>query len=218
MSYERALNFDQWKAFSENYKPMRVWLWLVYKFTENYFRSWLFSEFIQTQRRYLPRQNTYPNLKTTCHIKLKFFLWTKPLENLLFAKYLISVTASLSWKDNKYYQLLFEQKRNFKINVCLMNQKAAMYWTFQFVDIWYIYIIIKNTYFPSWLLMLLGNHGTKGTNHILHNVSVFAFFWCIFSTNNLSRIYSSTILQFIAVRLTNSLLTAESKQRFSEKL
>ena len=149
MSYERALNFDQWKAFSENYKPMRVWLWLVYKFTENYFRSWLFSEFIQTQRRYLPRQNTYPNLKTTCHIKLKFFLWTKPLENLLFAKYLISVTASLSWKDNKYYQLLFEQKRNFKINVCLMNQKAAMYLTFQFIDIWYIYIYnYKKHLFP----------------------------------------------------------------------
>ena len=167
---------------------------------------------------YLPRQNTYPNLKTTCHIKQKFFLWTKPLENLFFAKYLISVTASLSWKDNKYYQLLFEQKRNFKINVCLMNQKAAMYLTFQFIDVWYIYIIIKNTYFPSWLLMLLGNHGTKATNHILHNVSVFAFFWCIFSTNNLSRIYNSTILQFIAVRLANPLLTAESKQRFSEKL
>ena len=25
--------------------------------------------------------------KTTCHIKLKFFLWTKLLENLLLAKY-----------------------------------------------------------------------------------------------------------------------------------
>ena len=35
MSCERALNFDQWKTFSENYKPMIVWLWLVYKFTEN---------------------------------------------------------------------------------------------------------------------------------------------------------------------------------------
>ena len=42
---------------------------------------------------YLPWQNTYPNLKTTCHIKLKFFLWTKLIENLLLAKYLISVTA-----------------------------------------------------------------------------------------------------------------------------
>ena len=31
---------------------------------------------------YLSLQNTYPNLKTTCHIKLKFFLWTKLLENL----------------------------------------------------------------------------------------------------------------------------------------
>ena len=28
MSCERALNFDQWKTFSENYKPMRIWLWL----------------------------------------------------------------------------------------------------------------------------------------------------------------------------------------------
>ena len=31
---------------------MRVWLWLVYKFTENYYPSLLFSEFIQTQKRY----------------------------------------------------------------------------------------------------------------------------------------------------------------------
>ena len=52
MSCERALNFDQWKTFSENYKPMRVWLWFVYKFTENYCRLRLFSEFIQTQKRY----------------------------------------------------------------------------------------------------------------------------------------------------------------------
>ena len=44
---------------------------------------------------YLSWQNMYPNLKTTCHIKLKFFLWTKLLENLLLAKYLISVTAPL---------------------------------------------------------------------------------------------------------------------------
>ena len=50
MSQERALNFDQWKTFSENYKPMRVWLWLVYKFTENYCRLRLFSEFIQTRK------------------------------------------------------------------------------------------------------------------------------------------------------------------------
>ena len=35
-SYERALNFDELKIFSENYKPMKVWSWIVYKFTENY--------------------------------------------------------------------------------------------------------------------------------------------------------------------------------------
>ena len=52
MSCEHALNFDQWKTFSENFKPIRVWLWLIYKFTENSCRSRLFSEFIQTQRRY----------------------------------------------------------------------------------------------------------------------------------------------------------------------
>ena len=43
---------------------------------------------------YLSSQNTYPNLKNLCHIKLNFFLWTKLLENLLLAKYLISVAAS----------------------------------------------------------------------------------------------------------------------------
>ena len=52
MSCERGLNFDQWKTFSENSKPMRVWLWFVYKFTEDYCRLRLFSEFIQTQKRY----------------------------------------------------------------------------------------------------------------------------------------------------------------------
>ena len=52
MSCERALNFDQWKTFSENYNPMRVWLWHVYKFTDNGQIYQLFSEFIQTQKRY----------------------------------------------------------------------------------------------------------------------------------------------------------------------
>ena len=28
MSSECALNFERWKTFSKNYKPMRVWLWL----------------------------------------------------------------------------------------------------------------------------------------------------------------------------------------------
>ena len=41
MACEHALNFDQWKTFSKSYKPMRVWFWLVYKFTKNYCCSWL---------------------------------------------------------------------------------------------------------------------------------------------------------------------------------
>ena len=48
-----SFNFDQWKTFSENYKLIRVWLWFVYKFTENNCCSRLYSEFIQTQKRYL---------------------------------------------------------------------------------------------------------------------------------------------------------------------
>ena len=51
MSCERALNFDQSKAFSRNFKPMRVCIWLVYKFIENNCRLQL-SEFIQTQKWY----------------------------------------------------------------------------------------------------------------------------------------------------------------------
>ena len=39
---------------------------------------------------YLHWQNKSCNLKTTCHINPKFFLWTKLLENLLLVKYLIS--------------------------------------------------------------------------------------------------------------------------------
>ena len=97
MSCERASNFNQWKTFSENYKPMRVWFWLVYKSTENFCPSWLFLRVHSNSKEvsYLSWQNKYPNLKTTCHMKLKFFLWTKLLENLLLAKYLISVAAPL---------------------------------------------------------------------------------------------------------------------------
>ena len=53
---------------------------------------------------FLSWQNTYPNLKTAGHIKLKIFLWTKLQENLLLAKYLISVAApltSVKWKISK---------------------------------------------------------------------------------------------------------------------
>ena len=44
---------------------------------------------------YLPWQNICSNIKTTRHIKSKFVLWTKLPKNLLLAKYLIYVAATL---------------------------------------------------------------------------------------------------------------------------
>ena len=61
---------------------------------------WVYSN--SEELSYFFWQNTYPNLKTTCHINLKFFLWTKLLENLLLAKYLISVAAPLSCLEKKF--------------------------------------------------------------------------------------------------------------------
>ena len=46
---------------------------------------------------YLSWQNIYPHLKTTGHIKLKFFWWIKLLKNLLLAKYLISAAVPLTY-------------------------------------------------------------------------------------------------------------------------
>ena len=47
MSSELALNFDQWKTFSEIYKPIRIRLWSI----EYNYRSRLYVKFIQTQKR-----------------------------------------------------------------------------------------------------------------------------------------------------------------------
>ena len=54
MSCEHALNFDQWKTVSENYKPMRVFLWLVNRFTKSNCGLQVFFKFIQTQIGILP--------------------------------------------------------------------------------------------------------------------------------------------------------------------
>ena len=88
MSCKCALNFDQCKTFFKNYKPMRVWLWLVYIFTENNCHLQLQVHSNSEEVSNLSWQNKYANLKTTCHIKLKFFLWAKLLKNLLLANYL----------------------------------------------------------------------------------------------------------------------------------
>ena len=41
-------------------------------------------------------QHKYPDLKTAWHVKQKFFFWAKILENLLLAKYLISVPLAVN--------------------------------------------------------------------------------------------------------------------------
>ena len=76
MPRQRALNFDYRKTFFESYQPIRIWLCLVYKITENNYYSQLFTEFIHFIF-YHPWQNKYSNLKTTCHIKPKVLLLNK---------------------------------------------------------------------------------------------------------------------------------------------
>ena len=61
---------------------------------------------------YLFWQSTYPNLKTTRHIKLKIFSWTELLENLLLAKYFISVPVPLKYKSINNY--CWSQNQNIK--------------------------------------------------------------------------------------------------------
>ena len=56
---------------------------------------------------YLSWENTYPNLKITCHVKLKIFSWTKLLENFPLAKYIISVTAPLRFNGGEPKHLYY---------------------------------------------------------------------------------------------------------------
>ena len=98
MSCGHALNFDQWKTIFENYEPIRIWIWLAYRFTENNCRLWIFSKFIQAQKRYPTSLDKIRILTWKLlinHIKLKCSLWTKLPKNLLLPKCLISVAATL---------------------------------------------------------------------------------------------------------------------------
>ena len=75
---------------------------------------------------YLPWQNMHSNLKSTCHIKLKFFFWTKLLENLLLAKYLISVTGHLNIYTNNQFEIF----RNYFFIHLKENNKKLKIFTF----------------------------------------------------------------------------------------
>ena len=72
---------------------------------------WVYSN--SKEFSYFSWQNTYPNLKATCHVKLKLFLWTKLFQNLLLAKYLIYVAAPLRfwgfWDSYSYKKFSFKK-------------------------------------------------------------------------------------------------------------
>ena len=100
MSCERALNFDQWKTSSKNYRPMRFWFWLT-----NLSRIIIACDFspssFRLKRSILsPLTKTYLNLKTVCHVKLNFSCKLNSQKNRLLTKYLLSVTAAwrIFWK------------------------------------------------------------------------------------------------------------------------
>ena len=140
---------------------MRVWLLLVYKFTENYCCLQLFSEFIQTQKRYPTSwQYMYPNLKTMCCIKLKFFLWSKLLENLLLANYIISVAVPLRWQvrsekqkrdEHHHTTWSYHQHSSHWVSLNCSNDLDS-YLTYP-IGSWDFFLLAKKkTCWSSWLL------------------------------------------------------------------
>ena len=121
MPCEHALNFDKWKTFSRNYQPIYKPMEFDCCLFTNLPRIIVacnFSRFHWNSKEvsYLSWQKKYPNLKTTCHIKLKLFLWTKLDEILLLAKYLIFFTAALYWtlKNQGIIDLLANNTWNLK--------------------------------------------------------------------------------------------------------
>ena len=95
------------KNISKNCKPIffkqaitKLSLSLVMACLQIY-REWFsLASFLQVHLNwkevsYFCWQNMCPNPKNICHIKLKYFLWTKDLEKLLHAKYFIPVAATL---------------------------------------------------------------------------------------------------------------------------
>ena len=82
MSRESALNFDQGKTSSENFKPIGVCLWLVYRIVKDQgvIALQLFTKLIQTKKRY-PTLTGYFHSKTTSHTKQNILLGIKLLKN-----------------------------------------------------------------------------------------------------------------------------------------
>ena len=106
------------KKMKSSRKEYVMWTWLKFWPNEKHFpktiSQWefdygLFANLLRitvtcdfSQSYFKLRRHILPlltkcvcNLKTTCHIMIKCFLWTKLLENLLLERYLISVAVPL---------------------------------------------------------------------------------------------------------------------------
>ena len=86
--------------------------WVVYKIRTSITGNFSASLF---KVSYLPWQNICSNIKTTGQIRSNFFLWTKLLQNLLLAKYLIYVAATLknlnTQKDEVFKSAIHSKKK-----------------------------------------------------------------------------------------------------------
>ena len=129
-----CFKIDHWKTFSENYISQWEFDYGLFANLPRIIVSHDFSpSSLKLRRGILPLlTNTYPNLKTTCHIKLKFFLWTKLLKNLLLAKYPISVAASLMILSLLIYlfKSLVFLKIHVKLWICIY--KELFYYTLSY--------------------------------------------------------------------------------------
>ena len=70
------------------------------------------------------------SLKTTCHIKAKFFVWTKHLEKLLSAKFLISsrTVYQYSWIFWKQYFIELEKVARIYSHVSYITKSCTCHW------------------------------------------------------------------------------------------
>ena len=141
MSPIRALAIKSWIQF--------FWLHLkvMYKLFTNYLFSYLqiyrqslsLATFVRVRSNSkevssLHWQNRYPNLKATCHIKLKVFLWTKVLESLLLEKYLIPVAPTLnihflSFQYTKLFNTSFKIQKAVFLSQCISVISIKIYFS-----------------------------------------------------------------------------------------
>ena len=106
---------------------------------------------------YLSWQNTYPNLKTTCHIKLKFFEWTKLPENLKKMSYIchcafklfsfVSVTIPLiDYWIIGYFTLSIQVI----CLVALLHLEVKFHWCFIVVFLWNSFLPRPKIIYTMW--------------------------------------------------------------------